>query len=174
MVGSFSFSFKGMLMLRFFERRFLSILILLLVAFFTLTEAEVFGAETPINFPDPNLERVIRDWINKPTGNIYESDLVRLTVLSAWSESISDLSGLEYCTNLSALWIGGNSISDISALSRLTKLIDLELTENSIRKSGVRPSFFGFHSLMSAVRDPPLLDLTLTQPLPSSRERDNE
>jgi len=41
-------------------------------------------------------------------------------------------------------------------------------------KSGVRPSFFGSHSLMSAVRDPPLLDLTLTQPLPSSRERDNE
>jgi len=27
---------------------------------------------------------------------------------------------------------------------------------------------------MSAVRDPPLLDLTLTQPLPSSRERDKK
>ena len=114
-------------MLRFFERKFLAILILLLIGFFTLGDTEVLGAETPINFPDPNLEQVIRDDIDKSTGNIYESDLAGLTFLIASRQGISDLTGLEYCTNLTDLWLSENNISDISALSGLTKLTSLRL-----------------------------------------------
>jgi hypothetical protein len=102
-------------MLRFFERKFFAIVVLLLIGSFPLVDTEVLGAGRPVNFPDPNLERVIRDAIrvkrvirgnfDNPLGNIYESDLVSLTYVAACSEGISDLAGLEYCTNLTGVWL---------------------------------------------------------------------
>jgi len=36
-----------------------------------------------VNFPDANLEAAIREEINKPTGNIYQSDLQSMDSLEA-------------------------------------------------------------------------------------------
>ena len=73
-------------------------------------------------FPDANLEAAIRGAINKPTGDIYYSDVETLTRLYVQSKGISDLSGLEYCTNLTHLDLGDNRITSITALSGLTRL----------------------------------------------------
>jgi hypothetical protein len=90
------------------------------------------GTNEVVYFPDPNLETVIREVIRRPTGDIYKSDLTRLTRLVAWDRGIVDLTGLEYCTSLTALVLSANQISDISALTSLTSLIRLDLTENQI------------------------------------------
>jgi len=83
-------------------------------------------------FPDPNLEAAIREAIGKPTGPIYESDLVGLIWLDASERNIADITGLEYCTSLTNLQLWGNQISDISHLAGLTSLTNLLLHQNQI------------------------------------------
>lgn len=67
-------------------------------------------------FADPNLEAVIRETIDKPTGLIYSSDLEGLPSLYAAVRDISNLTGLGYATCLTALDLRRNQISDISPL----------------------------------------------------------
>ena len=47
--------------------------------------------------PDANLRAAIREAIDKPTGDIYPSDLAELKFLTAPSMDIFDLAGLEHC-----------------------------------------------------------------------------
>ncbi|HIH96261.1 MAG TPA: leucine-rich repeat domain-containing protein [Thermoplasmata archaeon] len=56
-----------------------------------------------VTFPDRNLEKAVREAIGKPTGPIRAADLEKLTRLSANGENITELTGLEYCTNLESL-----------------------------------------------------------------------
>ena len=91
--------------------------------------------ETPVAFPDANLEAAIRDAIDKTEGLIFTSDLDGLTSLK--TKGITDLTGLEHCTYLTELRLGSNEISDISFLSSLTSLTSLELPMNQI--SGISP-----------------------------------
>ena len=74
-----------------------------------------------VNFPDPNLEAAIRQAINKPTGDIQQTDLVGtgFTTLEVESAGITDLTGLEYCTDLTELRFFDNQIRDVSALAEL-------------------------------------------------------
>ncbi|MCP4033902.1 MAG: leucine-rich repeat domain-containing protein, partial [Herbaspirillum sp.] len=51
-------------------------------------------------FPDENLEAVIREAINKPAGDILESDLQGITELDAGMKDIENIEGLQYCTEL--------------------------------------------------------------------------
>ena len=85
-----------------------------------------------VNTPDPNLEAAIREAIEKPIGDIYESDLLGLAKLYASGRDITDLNGLEYCTNLIQLSLRNNQISDISPLSGLASLTQLSLWDNQI------------------------------------------
>ena len=87
---------------------------------------------TRVTFPDASLEAAIREAINKPEGPIYMSDLKSLTTLEAREMGISDLSGLEYLTNLRYLELWYNNISDLSPLAGLTNLDYLFLTSNNI------------------------------------------
>ena len=85
-----------------------------------------------VYFPDANLEAAIREAIEKPTGDIYRSDLLGLTSFDASERSISDIKGLEHCFHLDFLSLWRNEISDISALSSLIDLTTLYLGENQI------------------------------------------
>ena len=91
----------------------------------------VFPSFTAI-FPDPNLERAIRDVINEPCGPIFKSDLIGLTHLWAGGKNISDLTGIEYLTDLTWLLLNGNLITDITPLAGLTNLTLLGLDLNLI------------------------------------------
>lgn len=68
-----------------------------------------------VTFPDYNLETIVRSAIDKPTGDILSTDLATLSQLFAYNKNITDITGLEYCTSLTTLQLGGNAISDVSA-----------------------------------------------------------
>ncbi len=87
----------------------------------------VLADDPVITFPDAKLDVAIREAIGKPTGHIYQSDLEGLTSLNASRKSISDITGLEYCVNITTLDLNLNCISDISPLSSLTNLTTLHL-----------------------------------------------
>ncbi len=86
-----------------------------------------------ITFPDKNLETIVRDALGKPFGEeILSTELAQLTELRIKNSSVSDITGLEYCTNLTFLEIRETPITNISPLSSLTNLTRLELFENQI------------------------------------------
>jgi len=69
-----------------------------------------------VTFADTNLEAAIREAIDILERPIYPSDLKGLISFSASEKNIADLTGMEYCTNLTDLDLGYNQISDISPL----------------------------------------------------------
>jgi len=85
-----------------------------------------------VSFPDPNLEQAIRDVIGKPTGDIYDSDLVGLTELDASERGIANLEGIQHCVNLTRLFLQENENVDITPLVGLTNLAVLHLNNNQI------------------------------------------
>ncbi|MFC2108548.1 leucine-rich repeat domain-containing protein, partial [Candidatus Bipolaricaulota bacterium] len=90
-----------------------------------------------VNFPDSKLQQVIRDAIGKPAGDIDSSDLVGLTDLNAANKTITNLEGLQHCTDLVTLNLATNYISDLTPLASLLNLEDLELSGNEF--SSVAP-----------------------------------
>ena len=84
----------------------------------------------PVNIPDPNLKTAIEAELG--VSNPDANDMLLLTYLNADSNSISDLTGLEWATNLQHLRLNLNLISDVNKLSGLTKLTYLNLMDNNI------------------------------------------
>lgn len=85
-----------------------------------------------VTFADPSLEAAIREAIDMPEGPIYSSDLKGLASFSASASNISDLTGLEYCINLTYLDLSHNQISNIAPVGNLTNLAYLQLDLNQI------------------------------------------
>jgi len=84
-----------------------------------------------VTFSDKNLEAAIRDALSITERPIYESDLPGgLTALGP--SKITDLSGIERCTDLQDLFLENNQISDITPLSSLTNLWRLQMDDNQI------------------------------------------
>ncbi len=90
------------------------------------------GGGDVVSFPDPNLEAAIRRAIGKPTGDILSSDLHFLPSLDLGGNTIQNLTGLEYCKNLTTLVLIMNQVSDITPLAGLTQLTELYLDFNQI------------------------------------------
>jgi len=88
------------------------------------------AGETPVFFADANLKAAVEAalGVTDPTA----TDMLGLTGLTASSSNITDLTGLEYATNLTHLYLFSNQISSISALSGLTNLTSLYLYDNQI------------------------------------------
>src|SRR6056297_1757674 len=99
---------------------------------YSLKAVFVSEGNTVINFADPDLEDVIRNKIDKPTGEIYESDVEEIISLTATSSNIDNLSGIEYLINLEYLDLWDNQVSDISPLSNLTNLTSLNFESNQV------------------------------------------
>lgn len=85
-----------------------------------------------IHFADPALEEAIKSALYITSRDVRESDLSVLTSLDASYLGITDLTGLEYATNLEELYLDSNSITNLKPLSDLTNLIFLSLTDNEI------------------------------------------
>jgi internalin A len=89
--------------------------------------------ETPVSFPDPGLEAAIRCTLGLAgPGPLTSFDLERLTCLWACGRNISNLTGLEFATNLTDLYLNDNSVSNIANLQGLGSLRSLELDKNCI------------------------------------------
>ncbi len=107
----------------------LGVILLLMV----LLGACAAPAPETVTFPDENMEAAIRDALGKPAGEaITPAELAGLTELNRRMQGITDLSGIEYCINLTVLNLLGNQISDISPLASLTNLTYLNLGANQI------------------------------------------
>ena len=93
-----------------------------------------FTAEEAVTFNDPNLEEAIGAAIDVDIDerSIYPSDLKGLESLHADQRNISDLTGLEHCSDLVRLYLDRNNIDDISPLANLTNLAWLYLYDNQM------------------------------------------
>ena len=86
-----------------------------------------------VTFPDTGLDGAVRSALGLDAdANIRINRLKNLTELAAPTSEISDLTGLEYATQLTALNLPGNEIIDISLLSELTSLTTLDISTNEI------------------------------------------
>ena len=83
-------------------------------------------------FADTALERVVREHINKPTGDILSSDVDTVIQIIAEGLGISSLSGLEYFTSLQNILMMNNDISDLTPLGGLTQLWGVHVSVNNI------------------------------------------
>ena len=84
-------------------------------------------ATTIVVINDEVLDAAIREDLGHPLGFLTRADLLTLHTLDVRELDIRNLSGLEYCTNLTFLDLSGNPISDITPLSSLVNLQSLNL-----------------------------------------------
>jgi len=84
----------------------------------------------PVIFADPNIENAVETalGVTDPTP----ADMLNLYQLDAMSLGVTDITGIEYATNLATLDLRFNQITDIHALSGLTNLWWLGLYSNLI------------------------------------------
>jgi internalin A len=85
-----------------------------------------------VTIPDANFEALIREVLDKPTGDILDTDLEAITNIYSHNDDISNITGIEYCINLSNLGIDLSNISDINLLENLTNLQLLSFVNNDI------------------------------------------
>jgi uncharacterized repeat protein (TIGR02059 family) len=106
----------------------------------------VYKAAGSVPFIDYNLQSAVSKALGKPMDSIKPEDMAKLTFLKADYSSISDLSGLQYATNLKQLCLGNNLISNLSPLAKLTKLEELWLDHNQINDTTIS-SVYGLTNL---------------------------
>ena len=71
-----------------------------------------------MNIPDANLRAVIEKALDKPdAATITAADMATLTDLSATGAKIRDLTGLEFATNLTVLFLNDNQFYDLSPVA---------------------------------------------------------
>ena len=98
-----------------------------------------------VHIPDPNLRAVIENTLGKALGApITAEDMVTLGRLRAEHKNISDLTGLAFAKNLTALFIGDNPLSDLSPLASLTKLREIHFRDTEVADLS---SLSGLHQL---------------------------
>ena len=103
----------------------------------TVTFTAVAGAA--VDIPDPNLRAAVEINLGKAEGDpIASAEMETLTHLQARNANISDLTGLEFATNLTSLDLGygeggtSHAVKDLSPLADLTQLTRLHLPGKSI------------------------------------------
>lgn len=85
-----------------------------------------------IVFKDKRINKLVRDKIKKPKGDIIIRDLLDITELDLHENSISDITGLEGLVKLKKLDLSFNEITDISPLEGLISLQELDLDNNKV------------------------------------------
>ena len=87
--------------------------------------------EDPVHIPDPNLRSAIHDALGLDSPIITQADMLRLEILPAERQGITDLTGIEYALNLKGLALQGNNITNLAPLATLTTLEHLFLSGNN-------------------------------------------
>ena len=89
-----------------------------------------------VEIPDPNLKEAIRETLQLPAGSpITQQDMEKLEFLDnekTEKMGITDLTGLEYATNLSSIALNQNEITDLRPLANLIQLEALSAWGNPI------------------------------------------
>jgi hypothetical protein len=118
------------------KRRILSLVLLLALI---LASIPTIGIATPIasiDFPDPNFEEAVRLIIEKPIGEITQSDVAEIVRLHLYGRSIISLSGIEYFTALTELLVYNNELTELD-VSKNNLLTVLNVADNQLVKIDV-------------------------------------
>jgi hypothetical protein len=120
-------------------------IIITILLFTNICNGSVY-ASTIIEFKDPNLRAALCKYYH------YEGDFTKenaaelsievdkeLAVLR--NASISDLEGLQYFTNLTTVYIGGNNLKSFKPLTELPVLLMLDISNNSIKGKTLEKAF---------------------------------
>ncbi len=79
------------------------------------------------------IEAAIREQLDKPTGELTEADLKKVTKLDLSFQQLTDVpKGLEKLTQLTKLYLNSNQLSDVKGLENLTRLTYLNLGYNQL------------------------------------------
>jgi internalin A len=92
-----------------------------------------------IEFPDPNLDQVIREILKKKqidkldkSKKITDEDVSTIFFLEFPNRGIENLAGLEKCKNLAQVKLTGNKIKDLKPLEECVNIQSLDLAKNQI------------------------------------------
>ena len=123
-----------------------------------------------VEIPDPNLRSAIEEALGLPAGSsITQQEMGRLRDLEAGQREITDLTGLEFASNLIGLYVSGNwninissasSSLDLSPLSNLTELKVLLISRSRISDITPLANLTQLHGLIlveNGIRDITLL-----------------
>ncbi len=114
----------------------------------TQTDAEADSTQAAtVEFADANLERAVREALDRPQGPITPADLAALTELDASYKDIESLAGLEHATALTTLYLRGNAITDVQPLASLTNLQTLSLWGNKVADASPLASLISLRKL---------------------------
>ena len=92
-----------------------------------------FRPEDLVTIPDTNLRAAVAEALGKtPNSAITVAEMATLEELYANRMNISDLTGLEFATNLFVLYLNDNLMPDLSPLAGLTQLSGLRIARNKI------------------------------------------
>jgi len=100
----------------------------------TVLVCQAIGLAEVVDIPAPNLREALEAALQINAGeDITKEALAGLEeVLDVRGRGIINLSGLEHCTSLTALYPGSSKVSDISPLANLTGLTHLLLYKNQL------------------------------------------
>ncbi|WP_440121257.1 leucine-rich repeat domain-containing protein [Tenacibaculum sp. Ill] len=86
-----------------------------------------------INFPDPNFKQaLVEDYDTDGDGEICIDEAEKITLIGNYNnKNISDLTGIEYLTNLTVLYLNSNKLTSVDFSNNL-KLRNLSLSYNQI------------------------------------------
>ena len=86
-----------------------------------------------VHIPDPNLHAAIAEALGKnANAPITVDEMETLRGFAAENRDIHDLTGLQFATNLTELFLRENQISDLSPIAGLITLLTLRLDDNTI------------------------------------------
>ena len=113
-----------------------------------------------VSIPDANLRTAVREALGLAEGTpITEQKMKSLKLRTIFNRrGITDLTGLEYATNVRDLHLYSNQISDITPLANLTNLIGLHLYNNQI--SDITPLANLTNLTQLDLRESPISDFT--------------
>ncbi len=112
------------------------------------TDADADSTQSAtVEFADANLERAVREALDRPSGPLTPADLAALTELDASYKNIESVAGLEHATALTTLYLRGNAITDVQPLASLTNLQTLSLWGNKVADASPLASLIRLRTL---------------------------
>ncbi|HRQ71345.1 MAG TPA: hypothetical protein PLW78_13700, partial [bacterium] len=88
--------------------------------------------EEIVVFPDPGLEKCVRDEIHQDSGDLLYKDVSMQLFLDCVGKGVENLDGIEKMVSLKYVELGNNKIKDVTPLGKCVNLRDLELDNNEI------------------------------------------
>ena len=108
--------------------------ILLMIAVVVLVGGCASTPKVVPNSPEAKaaIEAAIRKAAKKPTGELTQADLEKVTKLNLGGNKLTDVKGLEKLTKLKELYLAKNQLTNVKGLEKLWQLTRLHLHSNQL------------------------------------------